>query len=216
MNTKRRVLFFWILGALLCGIFFCGYRAQPFRNGFSIHSQTSPEPSSQPTSRGPCAFKQDSERSAFTDAVKEKQERDENGYSVEITLTEAVKLFNEELRCYPQWAELPPLTEEEVVASIVAGDDYGTKERWRLQSEVLWKIATERKMPKGSLFVHTDGARVIDYPLGKEHGFVVEANGQRVYLFLGLDKIPSKGGFRMKPEQFFLIRKTMFGLNKSN
>lgn len=181
-----------------------------------VFSQNSAKSEVKKTPGNPCGFMVDVTNPIMGDMVLEKQNRDENGYSTEITLADAVKLFNDELQCYPHRATLPPLTEEEVIAAVVAGSEYGTKDLWKLQSKALWEIALHKKMPKGTLLVHTDGARVIDYPLGREHGFVVKAKGQRIYMFLGLDKIPSKGGFVMKPEQFFLIRKTIFGWTSEN
>lgn len=160
----------------------------------------------------PCDFRVEVVNPVPSEAVLAKQARDEAGYASDIALSEAVKLFNDELKCYPHLADLPPLEESEVVAAIVAGGDYGSKDVWKLQSGKLWHIAVERIMPKGSLLLNAGGARVLDYPLGKEKGFAVEARGQRIYLLLDLDKNPNRGGNDMKSEQFFLVRKTMSAL----
>jgi hypothetical protein len=156
-----------------------------------------------------CDFRVDVTNPVPSRALLAKQTRDEAGYASEIALSEAVKLFNDELKCYPHLADLPPLEESEVLAAILAGGDYGSKEVWKLQSKKLWQIAAEKIMPKGSLILNADGGRVLDYPLGKEKGFAVEARGQRIYLLLDLDKSPNRGGNEMRPEQFFLVRKRM-------
>lgn len=157
-----------------------------------------------------CGFRVNTENPTANEEFLEWQRKQSYGYSTEISLTEAVKSFNEELLCYPHRANLAPLTEDEIVASILAGTDYGKKENWLNQKKELLEIANKRKMPKGSLLVQIDGALTIDNPLDLEKTRISEARGQRIYIYLGLDKTPDIGGSQMKSDQFFLVRKTFY------
>ena len=185
----------------------------------NTHAQNVKSTDTSPLQHDPCNFNRIDTEKPFQDpvafnALMKKQNRDENGYESEMPLREAVNLFNIEQKCYAHRADLPPLTEDEVLAAILSVPDYGSKEYSGLQSKTLSQIALTRKVPKGSLFVHGGGGRVLNYPLGKDYGFAMESKGQTIYLFLDLEKVPNKGEFRMKPEQIFLVRKMMVNVTE--
>lgn len=128
------------------------------------------------------------------------------GYPSEIPLAEAVRLFNEETGAWAARAGHPPLTEDELVAAIVAGADYGKQgEIWLAQKDALWEIAARKKMPKGSLLIADSGGRVLESPLRPEGA--IEPKGIKITLLLGLDRNNMLEGV-IKPEQSLLIRKT--------
>lgn len=122
------------------------------------------------------------------------------GFEEEISLTEAVKIFNAEQKCYSQTAD--PLTEDEVIASILAGPDYGSSDVIDHQYDDLVRIATEKRMPKGALFVFEGDS--------SSNGAFIEGDifieGQRLYLFLHLDEDPRMSA-PLKNSQVYLIRK---------
>jgi hypothetical protein len=137
---------------------------------------------------------------------EEARKRGIYGYPAEISLAEAVRLFNEETGAWAARAGHPPLTQDELVAAIVAGADYGKQgEVWRAQKEVLWDIAVRKKMPKGSLLIAESGGRLLESPLRPEGA--IEPKGIRITLLLGLDRNNMLEGV-IKPEQALLIRKT--------
>lgn len=152
----------------------------------------------------PCWFQKGEEvikgSSTLAAQAKLRTDRQIFGYPNKISLKEAVALFNSEEKCVPFRGTLPPLTENDVVAAIVAGPLYGSEPAWRAQKERLWNIAVRRELPLGSLLVAESGACAYDTELGKE----VCVEGQRIYLFLGLDKDP-RAGNPLKPDQVFLI-----------
>ncbi len=146
------------------------------------------------------------EPSVTSALTEEARNRGIYGYPAEIPLAEALRLFNEETGAWAARAGHPPLTQDELVAAIVAGADYGKQgEVWRAQKEVLWDIATRKKMPRGSLLIAESGGRVLESPLRPEGA--VEPKGIRITLLLGLDRNNMLEG-SIKPEQALLIRKT--------
>jgi hypothetical protein len=153
----------------------------------------------------PCWFQKGEEviknSSTLAAQAKLRTDRETTGYPSKMSLKDAVALFNSEEKCIPFRGTLPPLTEEEIVAAIVAGPTYGTEASWRAQKPTLWSIAVNKELPPGSLLTAESGACAYDTELGKE----VCVEGQRIYLFLGLDKNP-RAGTPLKPEQVFLIR----------
>jgi hypothetical protein len=135
-------------------------------------------------------------------AFRERTKRGIYGYPADIALDEAIRVFNEEEKCVPFRGTLPPLTVDEVIAAIVAAPVYGNERTWFKQKPTLWEIARKKKMPKGALLVAESGACHWDSPLGKGQTCV---KGQRIYLFLGLDKRPRMSR-PLAPAQIFLIR----------
>ena len=115
-------------------------------------------------------------------------------------MTEAVKIFNAEQKCHSQTAD--PLTEDEVIASILAGPDYGSSDVIDHQYDDLVRIATEKRLPKGALFVFEGDS--------SSNGAFIEGDifikGQRLYLFLDLDNNPRRSE-PLKSSQVYLIRK---------
>lgn len=138
--------------------------------------------------------------------AEEERRRGIYGYPAEVPLAEAVRLFNEETGGWAARAGHPPLTQDELVAAIVAGADYGKQgEVWRAQKDALWEIVARKKMPRGSLLIAESGGRVLESPLRPEGA--IEPKGIRITLLLGLDRNNMLEGV-IKPEQSLLIRKT--------
>ncbi|HLL75100.1 MAG TPA: hypothetical protein VK421_07515 [Pyrinomonadaceae bacterium] len=156
--------------------------------------------------KDPCRFMTLKDKSIPYEESERRQDMEIYGYPTETPLTEAIRMFNEQKQCSGLYAQYPPLTEDELIAAIVAGPDYGKQgEIWLAQKDVLWKIASEKVMPKGSLLFVESGGRVVESPL-RPFG-TVAAKGIRITLLLGLDKSNDPGRI-LKPEQTLIIRKT--------
>ncbi len=155
--------------------------------------------------KDPCWFMSLKDESIPFEMIEKRQNREMHGYPTEIPLAEAVRIFNEETQCKAPFKGYPPLTESELIAAIVAGPDYGKQgEVWLAQRDALWKIASDKMMPKGALLVVESGGRVQESPLRPEG--TIEAKGIRITLLLGLEK--SEHGHIAKPEQTLIVRKT--------
>ena len=156
------------------------------------------------TPKDPCWFMSLKDESIPSEMIEKRQNRETYGYPTEIPLAEAIRIFNEETQCKAAYKGYPPLTEEELIAAIVAGADYGKQGAvWLAQRDALWKIASRKVMPKGSLLVVESGGRVQESPLRPEG--TIQANGIRITLLLGLEK--SEHGHVAKPEQTLIVRK---------
>ena len=159
----------------------------------------------QATPKDPCWFMTLRDKSIPYSVIKEREDRELHGYPKDIRLSEAIRVFNEEKQCNGLLAPFPPLTEDEVIAAIVAGPDHGNRgEVWRAQKDAFWKIAADRLMPKGSLLVAEAGYRIQDSPLRPQG--TIEAKGIRISLLLGLEAM--EHGSLLRPEQTLVIRKT--------
>lgn len=153
--------------------------------------------------------------SASQKMIKQRREREEIlvfGYSTDIPLSEAVKIFNEEMQCVSTYQSYPPLTEDEVVAAIAAGvngNERGTK--FLAERDALWKIATKRTMPKGSILNFWSGGNIQGSPLSPYK--TIQAKGIEIFLMLGLDK-NGRSDFPSVPklEETLTIRKTFYGV----
>jgi hypothetical protein len=157
--------------------------------------------------KDPCGLINLKDKSIPYEKIKERQDRQMQGYPSEISLSEAIRIFNEEKQCASSLATYPPLSEDELIAAIVAGSDYGKPaDVWRAQKEALWKIAKQKVMPKGSLLITTIGAHIQDSPL-RPNG-TIRAEGMSIILLLGLEN--HEYGELLKPEQSFTIRRTYF------
>lgn len=142
------------------------------------------------------------------DQMHERQEREMYDYSSDISLSEALKIFNAEQRCVKEFS-FPDLTEDEIISAIIVSPDYTSRDEWTAQSDELRFIFEKRRLPKGSLLV-SEGAGTYNSTFLKSSTQLIKVNGQRIYLLFGLDK-----NNRMEPlkrEQIFLIKKTLFGL----
>jgi len=94
-----------------------------------------------------------------------------------------------------------------LVASIVAGSNEGLAgDALKYQENILWKIATQKVLPKGTLLVAITGPRVQESPL-KPNG-TIRAEGISIVLRLGLEN--HEYGQILRPEQEFVIRRTYF------
>ena len=159
--------------------------------------------------KDPCWFVALKDTTISDHEILKRQERELRGYPTDISLSEAVKIFNEEKSCDTRLAEYPALTEDEVIAAIVAGPGYGPwGEVWRAQKDTLWKIAKDRVMPKGSLLVATSAPNVQESPL-RPYGDI-KSKGISIAMFLGLEN--QEHGDQMKQEQIFEIRRTYFSV----
>lgn len=168
----------------------------------------------------PCWFRSRAGlESASDDMIKKLRERqivETYGYATDTPLSEAVKIFNEELQCSPLYREYPPLTEDEVIAAIVASvNDNNRGTTFLAERDILWKIATQKMLPKGSILRFASSGRVTNSPL-RPSG-IIQAKGIEIFLLLGLDK-NGKVDLPLPPklEEILTIRKTFSGIEIIN
>jgi hypothetical protein len=172
----------------------------------SLNSSTGKEEVQDNKPKDPCWFMSLKDETISSDLIEARTAREDRGYPAETPLSEAVRIFNEETKCKPAYATYPPLTEDELIAAIVAGPDYGKQGAvWVAQKDALWQIATKRMMPKGSLLVVESGGREQASPL-RPNG-TIQATGIRITLLLDLDKA-SDPMTPPKAEQTLVIRKS--------
>lgn len=157
--------------------------------------------------RDPCWFITLKDQSIPYEMISKRQEREMHGYPTEIPLSEAIRIFNEEKQCVNALASYPLLTEDELIAAIVAGPDYVTSgEAWQSQKDALWKVVTRKVMPKGSLLLAITGSRIQESPLRPDG--TIRAEGISIVIRLGLETY--EPGQVIKPEQSFVVRRTFF------
>ena len=155
--------------------------------------------------KDPCWFMSLKNGSFTSEMLEKRNNREMYGYPTEIPLSEAIRIFNEETQCKALYKDYPHLTEDELLAAIVAGADYGKQgETWVAQRDALWKIAARKVMPKGALLVVDSGGRVQESPL-RPNG-TIQAKGITITLFIGLET--NEHGHIARPEQTLIIRKT--------
>ncbi len=154
--------------------------------------------------KDPCWFMSLKDETISYEMIEKRQNREMYGYPTEIPISEAIRIFNEETRCKAPYKSYPPLTEDELIAAIVAGADYGKQGAiWLAQRDALWKIAAKRVMPKGALLVVDSGGRVLESPL-RPNG-TIQAKGMKITLLIGLETNDYRD---VKPEQTLIVRKT--------
>ena len=159
--------------------------------------------------KDPCWFTTLDDKTIPYEVIAKRQDREMHGYPTETPLSEAIKIFNEETRCNPSLAPYPPLTEDELIAAIVAGPGYGAwGEVWNAQKIILYKIAKDKVMPKGSLLVASGGPNILGSPLRPDGD--IKAKGISIAIFLGLEN--HEYGQDLKREQIFEIRRTYFSV----
>lgn len=159
--------------------------------------------------RDPCWFMTLKDPTITADMIQKRQEQQIRGYPEEITLVEAIRVFNQEKQCNPTLAPYPLLTEEEVISAIVAGPGYGTwGEPWIAQQTALLKIVKDKKMPKGSLLVASGGPNISGSLLRPDGS--IKARGIDIAMFIGLER--HELGQELKREQIFEIRRTYFSV----
>jgi hypothetical protein len=157
--------------------------------------------------KDPCWFMSLKDKTIPYEVILRREERELRGYPMDIPLSEAISVFNEEKQCNATLAQYPPLTENEVIAAIVAGPGYGPwGEVWRAQKDILWRIAKDKLMPKGSLLVATGGPNVQDSPIRPKGD--IKSRGISIAIFLGLEH--HEFGQDLTQEQIFEIRRTYF------
>jgi hypothetical protein len=155
--------------------------------------------------KDPCWFMSLKDQSIPFEMIEKRQNREMYGYPAEIPISEAIRIFNEETQCKAPFKDYPPLTEDELIAAIVAGADYGKQGQiWLAQQDALWRIATQKVMPKGALLVVESGGRIPESRLRPEG--TIQAKGIRITLLLGLEM--SEHGHIARPEQTLIVRKT--------
>lgn len=173
----------------------------------SLRAMSSIEQKAPKALKDPCWFITLEDKSIPYEIISKREDRQMRGYPNEISLSEAVRIFNEEKQCVSSLVPYPPLTEDELIAAIVAGPDHAfTENTWQSQKDALWKVATQKVMPKGALLIATTGSRVQESPL-KPDG-TIRAEGISIILRLGLEN--QNYGDTLKPEQSFVIRRTYF------
>lgn len=157
--------------------------------------------------KDPCWFVTLNDKSIPYEMISKREDREMRGYPEDIPLSEAIRIFNEEKQCLSALAPYPPLTQDELIASIVAGPDNGLAgEALKFQKDILWKIATQKVMPKGTLLVSITGSRVQESPL-RLNG-TIRAEGISIVLRFGLEN--HEYGQILRPEQTFVIGRTYF------
>jgi hypothetical protein len=165
--------------------------------------------------REPCWFmNSDGFNTTASSVVKERQDRETFGYPSDISLTEALAIFNQEQKCISKNDNsMPDMTEDELISAISVSPDYPSQNVWKLQKQSLQYILREKKLPKGALLVNEGG--VYSSTLGSSINDEIRVKGQRIYLFFDLDKNP-RTSEALKQEQTFLLKKTLFGLERIN
>ncbi|MBX7220402.1 MAG: hypothetical protein K1Y36_10695 [Blastocatellia bacterium] len=168
------------------------------------------EPQKDKSRRDPCWFNDPRNKNITFEEIEKRNDLEMHGYPKEIPLGEAIRIFNEEKQCSASLAPYPLLTEDEVIAAIVAGGGYETPGKSRAKRKAaLWHIATTKMLPKGSLLVATTGSNVQKSPL-RPNG-EIKARGISIALFLGMEN--HQYGEELKPEQIFEIRRTFFSVD---
>lgn len=164
----------------------------------------------------PCWFRTPGAlQSASLEMVRKREERNllqTFGYPADTPLSEAVKIFNEEMECSPLERDYPRLTEDEVIAAVVVGvnnNNRGTT--FHTERDVFWKIVTEKVVPKGTVLGSHSGGNVQGSPLAPRG--TISANGIEIFLRLGADK-NGRSEFPPAPklEQVLTIRKTFYNI----
>jgi hypothetical protein len=167
------------------------------------------KPEENDSMRDPCWFVTLNDKSIPYEEIAKRENRELHGYPTDIPLPEAIKIFNEETQCNPTLKPYASLTEDELIAAIVAGPGYGAwGEVWRAQKDTLWKIVIDKRMPKGSLLTATGGPNVQESPIRPAGD--IKAKGISIAIFLGLEH--HAYGEALKPEQIFEIRRTFFSV----
>ena len=162
------------------------------------------EPSLKP-SKNPCWFKGYDDPSISWNEIEARQNRETYGYSVEVPIETAVKKFNEEMRCVPQFNDFPELTEDEVIASLIDFDSHNNKQNYlEERREERKKLINKKILPKGSLLKFDNG---ICLDTGSFMNNDLCAKGLKITLTFNLDK---KEDVKMQSaeEDIFVIRKT--------
>lgn len=135
------------------------------------------------------------------------------GYPTDVPLSQAVKEFND---CFSDKEE-SPLTENEVIAALIGGDETtGTLSDLEAVKSDFEKILYKRLFPKGAKLVIS---RTTEISLNDEDSreLRVAFNASKltikrwvITLLRGLDKKPSEGE-PLAPGQAFVIRKRYYG-----
>ena len=142
----------------------------------------------------------------------ERATREIHGYPQNIPISEAIRIFNDESKCDTLGKEMPPLTEDELLAAIIDNGDYamvaGEKSSrvniWEQQKNATQQIFLDRKLPKGALLVFEKGGWRDFTAKGKGE---IASVAWKIYLYFDLDKNPRESNY-LNPEQIRLIRKT--------
>lgn len=216
MKVRNVWLFICIVATLALGWLVLNYRILP--NDFSSYSTAmevnSKEQSTTPND--PCWFRtREGLESASDEMKKRRQESNEMknfGYPNDTPLDEALRIFNEEMKCSPLERDYPPLTEDEVIAAIVVGvNDSKRGTTFHDERDAFWKIATQRIMPKGAVLRAHSGGNVQGSPLSPDK--TIHAKGIEIFLLLGADK-NGRSDFPppAKLEEILIIRKTFSGI----
>jgi len=112
------------------------------------------------------------------------------GFPFEVSLEEAVYLYNKFAMCHKIGKTQPELTSEEIISSIRDWDCSKEKAGTKKMCSDLWKIAETRMMPKGSI-IDYDG--FVKYHERGYKGFEVDTWEIRIYLYLDKYRRDLKG-----------------------
>jgi hypothetical protein len=190
-STALRGLFILVLMGWCVGCFICRSQVSDTANTTNLPRTTD----------SPCAFWIDTSNPKVNDAFLEKQYREQYGHKKEISLREAIQLFNDDLRCYPNLAAFAPLTEDEFINAVAKTIEIDKSTSPNDRSLVLGKVLSDRNLPKGSAIVSRN--RIGKFDRNTEPN---EQQKLRVYLEIGLDINPDIGGSRLSDRQLILIR----------
>ncbi|NOT61210.1 MAG: hypothetical protein HOP19_13405 [Acidobacteria bacterium] len=210
MKTRKRFLLLLLCTSVFAGVSWFTWSSLAISGKVSLQSKINMDNQLPKKSNvSPCWFTTLEDKTIPYEMIAQREAQNRYGYQAEIPLNEAIRKFNEEKGCNQQLSSYLPLTEDEVIAAIVAGPGYGAwGETWRLQKDTLWKIATKKIMPKGSLMVATSGPNVQESPMRPDG--TVKAKGISIAILLGLDT--NENGVGIKQEQVFEIRRTYFAV----
>jgi hypothetical protein len=135
------------------------------------------------------------------------------GYPTDVPLSQAIKEFND---CFSEKEE-SQLTENEVIAALIDGDDtVAVPSNPEAVAADLKKIVFNRLFPKGAMFVI---ARTTERSLDDEstraafNASKIIIKRWVITLYRGLDRNPIAGTEPFAPGQVFVIRKRYYNLH---
>ena len=146
-----------------------------------------------------------------------RQTRQSYGYHSNISIKDALDIFNEEEKCRSKKQNGVALTEDELIAAIILAPDYTNHgdDTIKSQSDIFDYILSNRRLPKGALLVN-EATGTYPLPTGdsetgilkSKFGESMTVSGQRIYLFLNLHENPRESN-SLKKEQIFIVKKTL-------
>jgi hypothetical protein len=212
ITTKKERSMRFLMVTLLLGLICLGICC-PFTTLDSEGVQSEKNRLKMESKDDPCWFKSPEGFSRVDHRViEERQEREEFGYPDRIPLSQAIEVLNKEQACIQNLEEgAKVLNEDEFLAALAAPPDYSTEARHKEWQPVLLEVLRTRTLPKGALLVG-EGKGTFQSPIEEITGKEISLEGQRIYLFLGLDRQPRSN---MTDNQVFLVKKALFGFTNN-